>query len=210
MLVNNFKSLIEFYPDTTLVNVLGNNVSKKDLLYSSGSVNTTALRNNYTPQGQALSYNYSTTTATNSYTKEKTSYLWADVVNSRNGSFQTICYNGLVIFVGTGDTPVTSNDYCLDNAVELAVTAASCTHTENNKTYISRTFQNNTGSSVTITEIGCYVFRCNANLNTTALNNLDIVMIGRRVLQSPVTIADGDMYTFHYVIDMDTVNFVEN
>ena len=206
MLVNNFKSLIEFYPDTTLVNVLGNNVSKKDLLYSSGAVNTSALRNNYTPQGQALSYNYSTTTATNSYTKEKTSYQWADVLNVQNGGISQIYYNGLVIFVGTGDTPVTSNDYCLDNAVELAVTAASCTHTENNKTYISRTFQNNTGSSVTITEIGCYVFRCHA----TGQNKLDIVMIGRRVLQSPVTIADGDMYNFHYVIDMDTVNFVEN
>jgi hypothetical protein len=208
MLLNNFKPLIEFFAESTFVNVLGETVYKDTVLGGQQAQgNVIAMGHNY--NASVLCYNYNATTGSNSYTDEQTTYNWSGVTNPRIGNVSSgvydTRYNGFVLFVGTGNTAVTANDYKLDTPVELDVTSASCIHTENNKTYVARTFQNNTGSPVTINEIGCYLFASQMEANLS--DNHPIVLIGRRVLQTPVTMANGDMYTFTYIIDMDNVTF---
>lgn len=112
--------------------------------------------------------------------------------------------NGFTIFVGTGNAAVTANDYSLNTPVTLDVTAASCTTNANGIVTTSRTFENNTGSSVTIREIGLYIFRQHTEFSGTLI---PVVMIGRKVLDTPVTIPNGEQRTFEYVIDMNHISF---
>ena len=132
-----------------------------------------------------------------------TSYNWNMVVSTAVDStvapIPNLLYNGFVLFVGDGITEPAATDYKLTNAIELDVASASCIHNANGKTYVARTFTNNTGADVTIKELGCYLFASNvAGKNATPI---PIVMIGRTVLDTPVTIANGDSQTFTYVIE---------
>lgn len=76
----------------------------------------------------------------------------------------------------------------------------------------TRIFQNITGSEVTIKEIGLYLFRSNCCAYENYLmpaGNVPIVMLGRKVLETPITLADGECYTFSYTIDMNKISFAE-
>lgn len=223
MLTNNYKTLLSFNKNKTFKNVLGDTVDIKTVLsgqglngktteYSTGenpSIAFTAssprtwVLNNHEYRASVSSFNYDTTNATNSYTQEATSYNWdmvvSTAVNSSSNPIPNLLYNGFVLFVGDGMTEPAETDYKLANAVELDVTGASCIHNANGKTYVARTFTNNTGVDVTIKELGCYLFASNVSgMNATPL---PIVMIGRTVLDTPVTIANGDSQTFTYVIN---------
>ncbi len=226
MLTNNYKTLLSFNKNKTFKNVLGDTVDIKTVLggqglngktteYSTNAGSTgitytastprTWVENNHEYRASVSSFNYDATTATNSYTKETTSYNWANVVcyvNSQgSNSHANLIYNGFVLFVGDGTTEPTETDYQLANAVELDVASASCVHNANGKTYVARTFTNNTGSDVTIKELGCYLFAASVPPTTEPLSQFPIVMIGRTVLDTPVTIANGDSQTFTYVIE---------
>ena len=60
-----------------------------------------------------------------------------------------------------------------------------------------------TGENVTIKELGCYLFA------TKSQNLVPVVLIGRRILNTPVIIPDGGQYAFTYTIDMNQVSFEE-
>ena len=221
MLTNNYKTLLSFNKNKTFKNVLGDTVDIKTVLggqglngktteYTTGGgtsfswSNTTPktyVQNNHEYRASVSSFNYDATNATNSYTKETTSYMWDNIVCNRasgGSNYANVLYNGFVLFVGDGTTEPADTDYKLANAVELDVVSASCIHNANGKTYVSRTFTNNTGANVTIKELGCYLFSSQV---VDATNSTPIVMIGRTVLETPVTIANGDSQTFTYVIN---------
>lgn len=217
MLVNNFRPLISFYADSDFKDVLGNTIAKKNYLsgqlISSSSSSDVSKVNGHNYLGSCLNYNYNITPNTNSFTKEKEYYNWENVVATdrsstvKDNNYAYSRYNGMVLFVGTGDTPVTAEDYCLAEAKELSVTGASCVHSSNEKTAITRTFVNETGEDVTIKEVGAYIFFTGYGNTGNGSYNYPVVMIGRKVLDEPVTMAVGDSYTFTYIIDMSNISF---
>lgn len=209
MLLNNFRPLVSFYSKSNFVNVHGDSVAKEDFI--TGHSNSNVL-NSHSFKGSNSTYDYTTTTGTNTYTKEVEKYKWTNVVanssmtTNLSDSYVPSFRNGMVLFVGTGDTPVTADDYCLAEAKELQVTGASCTHTENETTLVTRSFINNTSEDVTIKEVGLYVFHDFNNVGSSSYHQY-IVMIGRTVLDTPVTMAVGEGYTFTYIIDMSNISF---
>ena len=218
MLVNNFRPLVSFYTDSTFKDVFGNTISKEDFLAGSSAQSTSSSDvskvNGHKTTASNLSYNYTATPNTNNYTKEQYYYRWNNICGTevstttiKNNNSANSRRNGMVLFVGTGDTPVTADDYCLDSAIELSVTAASCTHNAEEKTIITRTFVNETGEDVTIREVGVYIFFAGASADGVTTYNYPVIMIGRIVLDTPVTMAVGEGYTFTYIIDMSNISF---
>ena len=215
MLLDNFKLLISFYRNAQFTDTAGNSIAKISFLGGQngqvfGNHNNTSepIVNNHCVIG-ALSYNYDITSEANSYTDEQTAYTWMNITNSSSSNRYDISnerYNGFILFAGTGNTPAAASDYKLDNAVILDSLSASCTHNEDGRTIVTRTFQNNTGENVTIKEIGLYVFKSVSSQNNYTSR---AVMIGRKVLNTPVTLAEGECYTFTYVIDMSRISFEE-
>lgn len=196
MILDNFKPLISFRTTGTFKNVLGNNVNKSDMLAGQQNNN---IYNSHENKGSNLQYNYSATTASNSYTNEQTSYNWNYVVKySGSGSEPQHWGNGFTLFVGSGTTAPTAQDYKLETPLTLDVVSASCVAQDNEKVSVIRTFQNNTESDVTVNEVGCYLFIIKGA-------DTPVVMIGRKVLESGITIPSGDIYTFTYVIDMSNI-----
>lgn len=192
MLTNNFKKLLYFGNNGNFINVLGNSVAMSSVITSTTSGSVT---NNHEYLGCGRTFNYSTTTGSNNYTNEQTTYTWVGVVSTANNA--TI--SGFTLFVGSGTTAPTVSDYKLETPVELAVTAASCYQNEDGKVIVSRTFYNSTSSSVTLNELGLYSFYNNANPTQS------IILLGRKVFSAPVTIASGDSYTFTYTVDMSDI-----
>ena len=199
MLLNNFKLLFQFYPDSKFVNVLGNEVSKGSILTGQVDIDRYNGHCNYASN---LLYNYNPNMGSNNYTNEQTAYIWNGITGGRADSSLHGKYNGFTIFIGSGGTPAAPDDYKLENAVELKVLTASCIHYENNRTIVSREFFNNTGEDVTIREIGCYIF---VNSNPAQ----PLVMIGRKILPNPIVIPDGQNYAFTYTIDTSQISFAE-
>ena len=231
MLTKNFRNLLSFYLDNDYKDVLGQTRkgytifggigtnSQYDTTVTGGGLN---LINGYEFRGTNRSFNYGSNTATNSFTNEQTTYRWNNVLANQSTSGTRNLYtnqiaNGFVLFVGTNNnnenenigTTASENDYCLNKAVELSVTSASCTSLSSSKTYVSRTFANNTENDVEIKEIGCYIFTEFCKDTDVQPYSLPIVMIGRKVLTSPVTIPVGEQRTFTYVIDMSAISFEE-
>lgn len=215
MLLNNFKPLVDFYEDTPMVNVLGDTVYKYHIMKGSNAQGNYNEHHNHATYSNNLTYDYETNPNTNSFTDELELYNWTRIVgitgsDTSSDNNRDARENGFVIFVGSGDTAVTAADYCLDSALELAVLDASCYHNEYQRTEVRRTFQNNTVNAVTINEVGLYVFtQNNLNFEPGDTRNFPLIMIGRRVLETPVTLQVGDSYTFTYVIDMSNITFTE-
>ena len=207
MLLNNFKLLFQFYPDSTFVNVLGETVNKGSIL--AGQPDTDRF-NGHACHASNLLYNYNPNMGSNGYINEQAKYPWTGITGGRCENSLYGRYNGFILFVGSGDTPPTPDDYKLENAVELGVLTASCIHYANGRTIVSREFFNNKGEDVTIKEIGCYLFATNSWSNSVNSSEyIPIVMIGRKVLKNPVTILTGELYTFNYTIDMSQIAFTE-
>lgn len=200
MLLNNFKGLITWGTDFVFKNVLGNNYAKTDIL----KYITSNSKNSHVSIG-ALTYDYTTTTLTNNNIEEQALYGWNEIVHYINNA-STEGSNGLVLFVGDSDIEVTQEDYKLGNSVPLTVISATCTHA-NGITSVIRTFQNTTEQSVTIKEVGLYVFR--TGHSTAKDYQRYLVMVGRKVLESPVTIEPNETYTFTYQINMNDFEFKE-
>lgn len=220
MLVKNFKPLLYFGNNLgTFKNVLGEEVNAKNYLDKLTvndnyvySTTTGAALNGHTLYGTARSFDYTITTATNSFTDELTTYNWNNVVMGTT-SDQYVTFDlqasGFVIFVGTGDTPVTAEDYKLDAPISLNVMNASCIQNSDGTVVITRTFTNNTSNEVVIKEKGLYIFSNKYNPTRPATHATPIVMIGRKVLDTPVTIPVGASYAFTTIIDMSQITFSE-
>lgn len=204
MLLNNFKPLLLFTDENSyFTNVKGNSVDIKDILQASRSDYIIAAAQ-HNVEGVVRSFDYTTTSGTNSYTDEQTSYKWTAIISNVQSTDKGVRYNGFVLFVGSGNTAVTADDYKLDTALNLTVTAASCACNGDGKILVSRTFKNTTGSDVTIKELGLYLFaECAEGYE------IPVIMLGRKVLSTPLVIPNGEQRTFEYVIDMNHISFSE-
>lgn len=106
----------------------------------------------------------------------------------------------LAMLVGTSDTPPTVDDIKLGNQIQLTHINDSCSMIDGVISLI-REFQNNTESEVTIKEVGLYVISGNTGSSTSTFENLFIFLVGRNILQTPVTIPIGDIASFQYRVD---------
>lgn len=209
MLVNNFKNLMFFGEmGIPFIGVDGSEVSPACFLQATRNAN---IYNSHQYKGTVRSFNYDTNTGSNNYVNEQEEYQW-NTVTSQGGNIEPthadeLGTNGFTLFVGTGDNAVSSSDYCLNSPIALEVQAAACTvqGEYNEKIVTSRTFRNNTEAEVTIKEVGLYIFQCKGNPSYKQPH----VMIGRKVLETPVVIPVNDSYTFNYTIDMSQVSFSE-
>lgn len=112
-------------------------------------------------------------------------------------SFST--YAGCItMFVGSGGTEPTENDYKLESPVLLTcITAPTLALGKYDLTY-TLTLKNETGADTTIREIALAMY---APATTGSQVNHSAVMLARRVLSNPVTIPNDGAYTFSWKMD---------
>ena len=209
MLTNNFKVLMDLYPEGNFKDVFNNTIAKDEIIkgVQADAFSTTNARDYISDTSR---FDYVVTTATNSFTDEQSKYNWRGVFSTSqtritSTSNRQLRFNGFVLFVGTGETAESATDYQLDTPVELSVTNASCTHTAYNQTLVTRTFQNNTANAVTVKEVGLYLFAHQGS--STETDFYPTVMLGRKVLDVPVTLEVGDTYTFTYNLDFSGIAY---
>lgn len=198
MLVNNFKALLNFGGKGTFKDVQGNIVNVSDFIQ--GLDITSA--NSHSINGVVRSFDYFSRPGSNIEIFEQNQNRgFTDLINIEGA-------NGFVICFGSGNQVVTSEDYCLQspcNQSGIGFQYGSVTHSSDGKIIIDTTFRNSSSSSVTINEIGIYIFKADSMDNTYPL-----VMIGRKVLNNPIEFSNGGNYmTFHYVIDISNNVFSE-
>ena len=95
------------------------------------------------------------------------------------------------VVVGSGDVAPTYDDYKMGNPLNLSTVTQSYSTTGGVMTFV-KTFKNNSGSEVTVKEVGLF--------GTPGDYNCCVVLT-RTVLSSPVTIANGETKTFTVVVD---------
>ncbi len=114
------------------------------------------------------------------------------------------------VFVGTGDTPETPEDYALEAVISSGTSAGQLTHGISSLGTISynastkvwtgkqvREFTNSSGSDITVNEVGL-IYRPGSFFTSST----DFLFY-RKVLDSPVTIANGNSHTFEVAVNMD-------
>jgi len=104
--------------------------------------------------------------------------------------------NDYGIVIGSGSTAVNKcSDYALENKLNLDCSAVTVNSTtcDNEKIELSayRSFTNNTGSDVTIREVGLYC----AGTSTSYIHCID-----RTVLSEPITLQNGKTVKIMYMI----------
>lgn len=106
------------------------------------------------------------------------------------------------LYVGTGTTEPTVGDITLEKPVAFSCPQAPTITmgTDGKNILINYILQNNTGEPHTITEIGLCAFV----VSSTSANN---VLFNRRLLENPVTIANGETYSFSF--SWNTANLAE-
>jgi hypothetical protein len=115
-----------------------------------------------------------------------------------------------MIILGSGDTPPTKEDYKLDSWIptanlrmETASISLPISNLNENTTPPDRigtfltTFRNVTLSNITVKEIGLVVPFGSQEANTLFVSKILLV---RDVLESPVIIKPGELYTFSLTI----------
>lgn len=105
------------------------------------------------------------------------------------------------LICGSGTTEPALDDYCLESPFTslIPVGWSSAPIYENDvitgRTF-SKTLQNNTGDDITVSEIG--IVGSNRT-SSTAMNDSNTVLLERTVLDTPVTVANGETFTIQYV-----------
>lgn len=97
--------------------------------------------------------------------------------------------------IGTGDTAVTADDYCLANEITASMSNIEYTTTcgadnDELKAVYTMTVTNNTGADVTIKEVGI-----EAGVGNSSYAE-QFILIAREVLSSPITIPSGGSKVF--------------
>ena len=201
MLLNNFKNLLYFgSPNVQFKNVKGELVDFSGYCYTSGSISGS--KNGYSMNNAMRSFFYNPNTSALEMVDEQISYAGTIVYSGTT----TYNYPYFILFVGTGDTPVTIDDYKLAAPISLQVNSHSCLQPTAGKIIVTRQFTNNTEEAVTIKEIGLYL---GSTKRSYANEFVPFIMLGRKVLDSPVTLQVGDSYSFDYNIDMSQISFSE-
>lgn len=128
------------------------------------------------------------------------------VNNDRDNLFPDACWrastipyaqsvNSLSVIVGDGTTPAKDTDMMLENEIKdlTGITATTSAVSTSVVKTVSVTFKNNTADIRTINEVGLIIQR-NGYQPKAAL-------LGRVVLDTPVVMSPGDIYTFTYCIE---------
>lgn len=124
-------------------------------------------------------------------------------------------YNSDGIWVGTGNTPSTENDYFLESPVTsgcTGTTAKQSIYDATTNSIINRmivTITNNTDSDLIISEIGKTCVFDTASTKGGSVNyGRKGVLIDRTILDSPITIPSGESGVIHYefIYYTDTAN----
>lgn len=112
-------------------------------------------------------------------------------------TYYTNTNSGVYVDIGFGDTPPTSNDYKLEdsNACDTPTLTFISNGYPSNYTYpyirnVTTTYVNNSGSDVTVKEIGL------VQKGSTANNNEQNVLITRNVLDTPIVVPNGSQVSF--------------
>ena len=114
--------------------------------------------------------------------------------NSTDVPTASFSFTGAQIYLGTGNTAPTIDDYKLSGELITGLTSqVQNTSATNNSITFSATATNNTDAPVTIKEIGLGGFKS----STGAC----VVLLTRDVLPTPVTLNVGDSKTFSITID---------
>lgn len=101
------------------------------------------------------------------------------------------------LLVGIGDTEPTAEDYCLANQVVLTSVSFQCINSKGTLfPTVTHTMTNNSGGTLEIKEVGLYF---------GVYSNAKPCLLGRKLLETPVTMEDGQSYTFQYNIDLTTL-----
>lgn len=95
------------------------------------------------------------------------------------------------IVVGSGDVAPTYDDYKMGNPLNLSTVTQSYSTDGAVMTFV-KTFKNDSGSEVTVKEVGLFGTPDNCDC---------CVVLTRTVLSSPVTIANGEIKTFTVIVD---------
>ena len=108
------------------------------------------------------------------------------------------------IFIGSGSTPPTENDYKLENMITSGFTGAvTYSHHMNEGVHslvYDITITNTSDSPITISEVGYAVtVACASSIGSTSTSNATI-LYDRTVLPTPVTIAAGDFESIRYTL----------
>ena len=110
------------------------------------------------------------------------------------------------IYVGTGDTAPTANDYCLEQMITSGISASSSSITsgldDSGNPFVQYLFTitNTTSSDITIKEVGYsqYLYVSNS-LNGDAVN-YNTLLLDRTVLTTPVTVPANDSAAIKYTL----------
>lgn len=181
MLLNNFRRL--------LVNSLSANMALSDIYGMTGEIKTTA----------GTLYNPSSNSSMDAPTFSAFSNSCAICVvdtsyNSTAVPSSNFSFGGCQIFLGTGNTTPTINDYKLSGDLVTGLTnQTQQTSATNNSITFSAIATNNTDAPVTIKEVGLGGYKS----GTAAC----VILVTRDVLATPVTLNTGDSKTFSITID---------
>lgn len=155
------------------------------------------------------SYNYNfidisgTSTNLNNNTSGITSFSQFEAMNAPQNN------NSYGIVVGTGTTPPTPSDYKLESQITNgtgedqlgygSMSFSTITLSGNTSSIsISRTFSNNSGATITITEVGIIISLLNSN------STQDYVLIAHDLLSSAISVSNGNTLTINYTISITT------
>lgn len=184
MLLRNFYEIYRKIGSTVnLKNVKGTTITEKNIYYTNSSYEN------------GVSYKFILNTSVHNtninYGYNQFGCAYGIVDNGNPESITGFSMMGMhLIGVGTGDTPVTYEDYKLDNIIALPQSNYNIVNiTDENGEEIGLSFKlvcnNTTGSDVTIKEIGVY-----SGCSTKTSNGIPFLVM-REVLNTPVTVPNG-------------------
>ena len=113
------------------------------------------------------------------------------------------------ILIGTGTSPPTANDYNLEQPISngtgsgemeygsISYIQPTIINTNTTTFQISQTYQNNSGATITVSEVGMEINLFNVSSST-------YVLISHDLLSSPVAVPNGGVLAVRYTISVTT------
>ena len=131
------------------------------------------------------------------YPQAFTQFPAVDVLSQKQTSVWTWCESRPLLVVGSGTTPVTPSDYCLESEItslthDIVVTSYNA---NDGTTSYRRTMVNKSSESISVSEIGlvggCYSY----TTSTSSSSTWNAVLGYREVLDEPIIVPPGDSFT---------------
>ncbi len=140
-----------------------------------------------------FSYPGSTTSYSTNYPYNYRTY--ALIPTKQTNTAYSPRYGGLML--GTGTTPATINDYCLEEVITDLTFTIGTNSWIDYTIVVSETWYNASENAVTINEIGHFIAPSNSSYA--------VVMMARQVLESPITINAGDSRVITFTYDFENI-----